>query len=310
MKVPFIRFSDVYTQDKEEILGALDRVFLTGELCLGNYGKDIKEFENWFAEFIGVKHAIMTGSGTQALYLAYKALGIGPGDEVITVAHTFSATFDQIVALGATPVLVDIDDNGLIDFNEVEKAITDKTKVIVPVHLEGKVAYPLFGIRKLVERTQKIYVVEDACQAIGANIVKMAKYQVENTKIGTLVFKNNNPKYRVQLKAGSFGHLGCFSFYPAKILGTLGNAGAITTNDDELAYKVSMMRCNYRLEKDPDKIDYGMNFEPDNAWAAALNVRKNHLPEYIKRRAEIAKMYDEGLYDLPIKLPLQQEGRV
>lgn len=280
MKVPFIQFSDIYTRNKEEILGALDRVFTNGELILGDYGKDITELERWFADFIGVKHAMMTGSGTQALYLAYRALGIGPGDEVICPAMTFSATFDQIVALGGTPVLVDIGEEGLMDPLEVEKAITPKTKAIVPVHLEGKICS--------IKKSWLPLLVEDACQAVGASFAEQ--------------------------KVGSFGALGCFSFYPAKIFGTMGNAGMITTNDDELAYKVSNLRANYRFEKDPTKVDYGMNFEPDNAWAAILNVRKKYLIDYIKRRAEIAKIYDEGLQELEdrglLKLPLKQEGRV
>lgn len=282
MRVPFIKFSDIYTHNKEEILGALDRVFSAGELCLGDYGKDIKELEEWFADFIGVKHAIMVGSGTQALYLAYKALGIGPGDEVITVAHTFSATFDQIVALGAKPMLVDIGDDGLIDPKEVEKAITPRTKAIVPVHLEGKVC----DMSRLFEISLKhnIPLVEDAAQAVGARGV------------------------------GQLSKLQCFSLYPAKIFGCFGNAGMITTNDDELAYKVSMLRCNYRFEKDPNKVDYGMNFEPDNAWAAVLNVRKKYLPEYIKIRQNIAETYLRNLRELEyrglLKLPIEQEGRV
>mgnify|MGYP001564387644 CR=1 FL=1 len=281
MKVPFIQFSDIYTHNKEEILGALDRVFSAGELCLGDYGKDITELESWFARFCGTKYALMVGSGTQALYCAYKALGIGPGDEVITTAHTFSATFDQIVALGATPVLVDIGEDGLIDPTEIEIAITSKTKAIAPVHLEGKVCN-MEAIRTIAEN-HDLYIVEDSAQAIGA------------------------------LGMG-FGDAMCFSLYPAKIFGTLGNAGMVTTNDDELAYKVSQLRCNWRFEKDTEKINYGMNFEPDNAWAAVLNVRKKYLPDYLKRREEIAQTYLKELQVLEdrglVKLPLNQRGRV
>lgn len=301
MRVPFVKFSDIYTQNKDEILGALDRVFSNGELCLGDYGKDMVELEKWFAEFIGVKHAIMVGSGTQALYLAYKALGIGPGDEVITTAHTFSATFDQIIALGATPILVDIgSETGLIDPKEIEKAITPKTKAIVPVHLEGKVC-DMDAIMKLANK-YKLKVIEDAAQAIGAIDVNYTKCEDLKSCIGK------------GLKVGTIGDLGCFSLYPAKIFGTLGNAGMITTNDDELAYKVSMLRCNYRFEKDPEKVNYGFNFEPDNAWAAVLNVRKKYLSEYLKRREEIAGTYLRGLQELEnrglIKLSWNQPGRV
>lgn len=275
-----------YLQHGDEILLAIDRVLSKGELVLGDYGKDITEFENWFAEYTGVKHAIMVGAGTQALYTAYKALGIGQGDEVITVGHTFSATFDQIVALGATPVLVDIGEDGLIDPIAVEKAITSKTKAIVPVHLEGKIAN-IWAISEGVKRSgygRNISFVEDAAQAIGASI----------------------GNYR----AGSMGALGCFSLFPAKILGSVGNAGMVTTNDDELAYKVRMIRCNYRFETDTEKFDYGMNFEPDNIQAAVLNVRRKYLDSWLARRKEIAEKYLEAFKDLPFKLPLNQPGRV
>ena len=279
MRVPFIQFSDIYTNNKEEILGALDRVFSSGELIVGDYGKDIQELEKWFAQFVGTKHAIMVGSGTQALYLSYKALGIRPGDEVITTAHTFSATFDQIVALGAKPILVDIDETGLIDPSKIEQAITSKTKAIVPVHLEGKIC-DLAHINEIAEN-YGLVVIQDAAQAVGAD------FNAESA---------------------------CFSLYPAKIFGTLGNAGMFTTNDEELAYKVSNLRANYRFEKDPEKIEYGMNMEPDNAWAAVLNVRKKYLPGYLARRKEIAGMYLKGFQELDdrglIKLPLNQEGRV
>lgn len=282
MKVPFVQFSDIYT---DEVRDAIDRVCKNGQLILGNYGVDILELEKWFADYIGVKHAIMCGSGTQALYLAYKALGIGPSDEVITVGHTFSATFDQIVAVGATPVLVDIGEDGLMDPKEVERVVTPKTKAIVPVHLEGKVVdmgliMPILN-KAILEYKHNIFIVDDSAQAIGA--------------------KNDYQK---------LSNCSCYSLYPAKIFGSLGNAGMLTTNDDELAYKLSNLRANYRFEKDPSKIEYGMNFEPDNIQAAVLNVRKKYLPDYLKRREEIAKKYLEAFKDLPITLPYDQPGRV
>lgn len=287
MRVPFIDSSKIFTEHEEEYIEAFRRVGREGAFTLGDRSKDIYELEKWFAEFIGVKHAILVGSGTQALKLAYKALGIGPGDEVITTAHTFSSTFDQVVAVGATPVLVDIDETGLIDPKEIEKAITPKTKAIVPVHLEGKVAEMEEIMMIAVKHGLKV--IEDSAQAISASYFM---------PIGG------------EIKAGSIGDLGCFSLYWAKIFGTFGNLGMVTTNDDELAYRVSNLRANYRFEKDPEKIDYGFNDEPDNAWAAVLNVRKKYLPDYLKRRAEVAGMYDEGLKDLPIKIPLKQKGRV
>ena len=190
------------------------------------------------------------------------------------------------MALGATPILVDIDETGLIDPKEIEKAITEKTKAMVVVHLEGKVC-DMDSIQEIADEYH-LKIVEDAAQAIGA-------------------------KY-IWTYTGNMGDISCFSFYPAKIFGTLGNAGMITTNDDELAYKVSMMRCNYRFEKDSEKVGYGFNYEPDNAWAAVLNVRKKYLPEYLARRKEIAEKYLRNLRELEyrglIKLPYEQEGRV
>jgi dTDP-4-amino-4,6-dideoxygalactose transaminase len=127
-----------YFKHKEEILNAIDSCLSRGEMILG-FGEEIGKFERRFADYVGMKHGIMVGGGTHALYTAYRAHGIGPGDEVITTSHTFVATIDQIHALGATPILVDIAKNGLIDVDLIEDAITSRTKAIVPVHLEGKI---------------------------------------------------------------------------------------------------------------------------------------------------------------------------
>lgn len=283
------------------IKGCLER----GELVVG-YLHEIENLEATFASMIGVKHAVMCGSGTQALHLAYQALGLTgnwkylldlvnrgditieeaerrfEGDEVITTAHTFIATIDQIVAVGAKPVLVDVDiHSGLIDPAEIKKAITPRTKAIVPVHLEGKVC----DMAQIIElaRQHNLFVIEDAAQAIGA--------------------KN----------AGNQGHINCFSLYPAKILGCVGNAGMAVTNDDALAEKLKGLRCNYnigRKNKDIETPTYGHNFEPDAIQAAVLNVKIEHLPEKLRRREEVAKKYDEGLAKLPLVPAHRQEGRV
>lgn len=269
-KIPFWQPAREYSKYKTEIDEAIQRVLSKGEMILG-FSPDITKFEEDFAKLIGTKHAIMCGSGTQALYLAYRALGIGAGDEVITTSHTFIATIDQIVALGAKPVLVDIGEDGLIDPVEVEKAITSKTKAIVPVHLEGKVA----------KIQSRLPIIEDAAQAIGAEGV-------------------------------GYGIMQCFSLFPAKILGSVGNAGMVTTNDDRLAERIRLMRCNWNIGKNQDieNAEFGMNLEPDNIQAAVLNVKLKYLPERLARRAEIAKRYDEAFKGLPIRIPLKQEGRV
>lgn len=273
MKINFWEASRDYLAHKEEIDQAIQRVLSKGELILG-FSPDITEFETKFAEFVGAKHAIMTGGGTHALYLAYKALGIGQGDEVICPSHTFIATIDQIVALGATPILVDIGDDGLIDPEEIKKAITPRTKAIVPVHLEGKVC-DMDSILAL-----GLPVIDDSAQSMGA-------------------------------KGNTRGLMSCFSLFPAKILGGVGNAGMVTTNDDKLAERLRMLRCNSGIGKNPDlNAELGMQMEPDNLQAAVLNVKFKYLKENLARRAEIAGRYLGAFRDLPITLPLNQSERV
>lgn len=276
MNIKFWEASRDYLAHKEEIDSAIQRVLTNGELILG-FSPDITEFETRFAELVGMKHAIMTGGGTHSLYLAYRAHGIGPEDEVICPSHTFIATIDQLVALGATPILVDIGYDGLIDPEEILKAITPKTKAIIPVHLEGKVC-DMERINKIAVEHDLI-VIEDAAQAIGADLT------------------SNNTK--------------CFSLFPAKILGGVGNGGMITTNDDVLAERLRMLRCNSGMGKNQDlDAELGMQMEPDNLQAAVLNVKLNYLAENLKRRQEIADKYDRGLVDMPVTLSFKQPGRV
>lgn len=283
-KVPFWEPARDYFRFREQIMSAIDRVLSNGELVLG-FGKDIPKLEEDFAKYVGTKHAIMCGAGTHALYLTYRALGIGPGDEVIVPSHTFAATFDQIIALGAKPVFADIGEDGLIDPEEIDRLVTGDTKAVVVVHLEGKVC-DMGKILRKARQYENLLIIEDAAQALGAS-------------------------WNGQ-RVGSIGVAGCFSLFPAKILGSVGNAGMITTDDDALAEKLRMLRCNYNLGKNPDinNGNYGMNMEPDNIQAAVLNVKFPHHDENLKRRAEIASMYDEAFKDLPIGLPLKQDGRV
>lgn len=273
-----------------KLLEAMESCLLKGELVLG-FGEQITDFERDFAEFIGVKHAVMCGSGTQALCLAYASLGIGPGDEVITTSHTFIATIDQIAKLGANPVLVDIGPDGLIDCDQVERRLeldagscTPRVKAVVPVHLEGKVCD--MGRLKALAEKFKVRLIEDAAQAIGASWEGR--------------------------KAGSFGDAGCFSFYPAKVLGAVGNAGAMVTDDDAAAQRARMLRCNSNIGKNPDLgAEYGWNLEPDAIQAAVLNVKLKRLPARLAKRREIAERYDaEFSASTPLYLPHRQEGRI
>lgn len=273
MQVKFWEPAKQYLKHKEELDVAIQDVLISGNWVLGA-GNYVEKFEQEFAEFVGKKHAIMVRNGTSALYLVYRAL-LKPGDEVIVPSNTFIATIDQLVAVGAVPILVDCDEDGIINYFE----ISEKTRAVVPVHMEGKVARA--GSDLLHRLSEKgIYVIEDAAQAIGAEGV------------------------------GS-GIAQCYSLFPAKILGSFGNAGIVTTDDSALAMRLKMLRCNSNIGKNPNlDAELGMNMEPDNRDAAWLSVKLKYLPKVLGRRKEIAWVYDQALEDLPISLPLAQKGRV
>ena len=314
MNINFWEPQREYVKHQSEILGAVNSCLSRGEIVLG-YLEEIKTFEKDFAKFIGTDFGVMCGSGTQALHLAYRALGLKgnwnhlwqrlkkgeitleqadalfEGDEVITTSHTFIATIDQIVAVGARPILVDIGEDGLIDPKKIQSAITPKTKAIVPVHLEGKIAQ-MDEITEIADEYE-LKIIEDAAQAIGAEYYSSS--------------------HQYPTKAGSMGEAGCFSLYPAKIFGSIGNAGFLATDDPVVAEKASLLRCNYnigRKSKDVAGAEYGHNFEPDAIQAAVLNVKLPHLEARIKRRSEIAEQYDEAFKEYPIILPFKQKGRV
>ncbi len=279
MKVPFVNYPLQYKLIKKEIDGALERILKKGDLILR---KDVQDFEKKFSSFIGKKYGIGVGSCTDALFLSLFASGIGKGDEVITVSHTYVATIDTIWACGATPILVDVGDDMEMDVDLIEKAITPKTKAIVPVYLDGRIC----NMERVMEIAKKydLVVIEDAAQATGAK------------------FKGK--------KAGSFGLTSCFSFYPAKMLGSYGDAGMICTDDKKLAQKLYLLRDHgeqpgyLRTKKDKDKIHFfGFNSLLDNIQAAVLNVKLKYLPEWIKRRREIALIYHENLKDVKGIIP-------
>ena len=273
MQVKFIDFPKQYRKYQSEIDGAISRVLNSGRLILQ---KEVEEFEEKLANYVGTKYAIGVNSGTDALFLSLKLAGVKQGDEVITVGHKFHATVEAIVWNGAKPVLVDVRNDSLMDIGKVYAAITDKTTAVIPVHLMGDMVN-LFPFIDTIPT--HIKVIEDACQALGAS--------------------------EVGKKAGSWGLAGCFSFYPAKILGAYGDAGAVTTNDEALANELKNMRNHYKYN--PGK--YGFNSRLDNLQAAILSVKIDHVDEMIARRAEIAKMYDKGL-TTEVLIPTQREGRV
>ena len=277
MKVPFVNYPLQYRNLKKEIDEAIQNTLERGDLILRG---DVESFEKKLADFVGTKYAVALNSGTDALFLSLKAASIGKGDEVITVSHSFIASITAIVQSGATPILVEVREDFLMDMDKVEEAITPKTKAIIPVHLNGRTC----DMEKLMAISEKhnLIVIEDAAQALGAEF---------------------NGK-----KAGSFGQTGCFSFYPAKILGCPGDGGAITTNSLEIAEKIRLLRDHGQKTK-TEIVCYGWNSRLDNLQAAILNVKFKYLPEWIKRRREIAKIYDKGLSDIPrVKLPSDSDS--
>jgi len=271
-KVPFVNVPEHYRRLKKEILETIDDVLSRGDLILR---KDVEEFEKNIASFVGTKYAVALNSGTDTMFLPLKALGIGSGDEVITVSHTFVASIAVIVNCGATPVLVDVKEDFTIDVDEIEAAITEKTKAIIPVHLNGRVCQ----MDKLMEiaKNHNLIVIEDAAQALGS-------------------------KYDNKM-AGSFGLVGSFSLYPFKVLGCFGDGGILTTDDEELAGKIRLLRDHGQKSK-TEIVCFGWNSRLDNIQAAILNLKFKYLPQYIERRREIASFYDKGLANVKgVKLP-------
>lgn len=276
-KVRFVNYPLQYKNLKTEIDAAMQDVLARGDLILR---QDTDDFEKSFAEFIGTKYAIGLNSGTDALFLSLLALGVGKGDEVITVSHTFVASIAAIVQVGATPILVDVAEDFEMDTNKIEEAITEKTKAIIPVHLNGRMT----NMDKVMEIAKKhnLFVIEDSAQALGAKC---------------------NGK-----RAGAVGNTGCFSFYPAKILGCFGDGGALTTNDETIIEKIKLLRDHGQKTK-TEIVQFGWNSRLDNLQAAVLNVKIKYLPEWIERRRKIAKTYNEGLKDLKqVKTPFGFES--
>ena len=266
-KVRYIDYPMQYQKMRNEILETVDTVLSQGDVMLR---QQLRDFEANLAAFVGTKYAVGTSNCTDALHLSLRAAGIGPGDEVITVSHTFVATAAIIHYVGATPVLVDIGKDHNIDVDLIEAAITPYTRAIIPVHLNGRVCD--MGRLMAIAKKHGLLVIEDAAQALGASF--------------------NG------IKAGAFGLAGCFSFYPAKLLGAYGDAGAVVTNSQEIAEKVMLLR-NHGRTADGDIAGWSFNCRLDNLHAAILCLKLKHVPEWIERRREIARIYHERLSDMP-----------
>lgn len=266
-RVPFVDPKEHYRRLKSEIDFAISDTLARGDLVLR---QQLRSFEENLAKFVGVKYAVGVNSCYHALHFSLLGAGVGPGDEVVTVAHTFAATVSAIVHTGATPVLVEVRSDYNMDPAAFEAAITPRTKAVIPVHLNGRVC-EMDRIQQIAGE-RGIAIVEDAAQALGAS------YQGQG--------------------AGSFGFAGCFSFYPFKTLGGLGDGGAVTTNDPELARFVARLRFNGE-DRDTGEFHYhGYTALLDNVNAAVLDAKLKHLPEWIDHRRHIASLYRERLRDI------------
>lgn len=271
--VPFVNYPKQYHNMESEIDAAIKEILSNGDFILR---EQLRQFENNIASFLGTDYAVGLNSGTDALYLSLLAAGIGTGDEVITVAHTFLATVGAIVNSGAKPVLIDVGQDHNMNVDLIEDAVTPRTKAVIPVHLNGR----LCDMEMIMEiaAEHNLIVIEDAAQALGATFDRK--------------------------KAGSFGLVGCFSFYPAKILGTAGDGGLVATNDEAIARKIRALRDNGRVMGKDEVVGYGFNSRLDNLHAAILNVKLKYVPQWLERRREIAALYNDVLSDLPeLKLP-------
>lgn len=275
MKVPYVDFSGQYAAERPRLLGILDRVMSRGEYIMG---PEVEDFERRFARLCGVGHAVGVANATDALTLALKALGVGPGDEVITAPNSFIASAGAIAQAGATPVFVDVKADQLMDPAKLEGALTRRTKAVLPVHLTGKIC-DMEAILRFARR-RGLKVVEDAAQAVGAR-------------------RGGRP-------AGSFGDAACFSFHPLKNLNAAGDAGAIVTGDAALAAKLRLLR-NHGLVSRNEVSFWGYNSRLDTLQAAILGFRLKGLSAVTAKRRRNAAVYRKGLAGV-VECPSDEEG--
>lgn len=264
--VPFFNYSDVFKKDQDKIIEIVNEVGLRGAFILQ---KDVEDFEKHLAQYIGVKHVLGVANATDALYMICRASGLGKGDEVIFCTHTMVATAAGIYYSGATPVPVETGWDHEIDPISVEKAITSKTKAIMPTQLNGRCA-DMETLKDIANR-YGLFILEDSAQALGAK------------------FKGKC--------AGTFGLGGVISFYPAKTLGCLGDGGCIVTNDDEIYEKCKLYRDHGRIDT-LEVVCWCLNSRLDNLQAAILDYKLTKYDGEIARRRKIASIYQKGLQDI------------
>lgn len=270
MKIKRYDYAQQFGADIEQLLEAIRSMLLSGDYILTS---EVKQFETEFSDYIGSTHVLGVNSGTDALILALMALGIGRGDEVITQANTFYATVAAICFVGAKPVLVDaLEDSFLIDESQIESAITARTKAIIPVHLFGK-ATPMKRILAIAQQ-YSLFVVEDAAQSHGAKIDGQA--------------------------VGTFGDVGCFSFHPSKNFAAAGDAGAVVTNNSELAERVRIIRSLGQREQN-QHVALGLNSKLDAIQSRILSWKLPQLDSWNSARRRVAQIYRDQLADQPIE---------
>ena len=283
LNIPMVDLKGQYARIKNEI----DAAVLS---CIGETryikGPEVKLFEDNLAQYLNVKHVVACGNGTDALQIALMALNLSPGDEIIIPAFTYVATAEAIALLQLVPVMVDVNTKNFnISTAEIEKAITPRTKAIIPVHLYGQSAdmHPIMEIAK----KYGIYVIEDNAQALGAEYT----------------FPNGN-----SIKTGTIGHIGCNSFFPTKNLGCFGDGGAITCNNTELAERCRMIAAHGQKKKYHHSV-IGCNSRLDTIQAAVLNVKLKYFSEYISARQKAAKYYSTNLSRISwIEIPKEESN--
>lgn len=277
MKIPFVDLSAQYAAHKGQFDSAVAGV-IESNAFVG--GVPVRQFEQRYAEQYGVRNCVSCANGTDAIYIALRSLGIGPGDEVVTTAATWISTSETITQAGATPVFVDIDEYYTLDAGQLESAITPRTRAVILVHLYGQAA-DVTAIKAICDR-YGLYLVEDCAQAHFA--------EWKGSRVGT------------------FGDIGTFSFYPGKNLGAWGDAGAIVTNDDDLARRCRMF-ANHGALKKHEHVMEGINSRMDGIQAALLTAKLDHIEAWTSERQRVAAAYDRRLRSIGgLELPAVRDG--
>jgi dTDP-4-amino-4,6-dideoxygalactose transaminase len=264
--IPFFNYKGAFTAREEEYVAIFRDIIHRGAFIQQS---DLRQFEQRLADYLGVKHAIGVGNATDGLVMAWRAAGLQSGDEVIFPSHTMVASAASVAHAGGVPVPVDCGPDHLIDPDTIESAITDRTRAVMPVQLNGRTA-DMDRIQKIADR-HKLYIIEDSAQALGSKF---------------------NGRF-----AGTFGRAGVFSFYPAKILGCFGDGGAVVTNDDEIARKVLLLRDHGRDDAG-EVVVWGFNSRLDNLQAAILDLQFRDYSSIVDHRRALAAAYTEQLSDL------------